>query len=215
MGILDSILGGAIANPAGGNSGGGNTRMLLLMGLLAMIASRSGGAQGQDGEGGGLLGTLGGALGGMLGGGAAAGGAGAGGLGGLLGGLLGGAQSPQSTGAGALATSPGDLIGALGGLGGLTQVLESGGLGDAVRSWVGTGANQAVSADQVTQALGPGGQLQQLANTAGVSQDEAAQQLSSLLPEVVNHLTPNGDVPQGQLDLASLAQHFLGERTGT
>ncbi|AJC20026.1 YidB family protein [Pandoraea pulmonicola] len=214
MGILDSILGGAVANPAGGNSGGGNTRMLLLMGLLAMIASRSGSAQGQDGEGGGLLGSLGGALGGMLGGGAAAGGAGAGGLGGLLGGLLGGAQSPQ-TGAGAPATSPGDLIGALGGLGGLTQVLESGGLGDAVRSWVGTGANQAVSADQVTQALGPGGQLQQLANTAGVSQDEAAQQLSSLLPEVVNHLTPNGDVPQGQLDLASLAQHFLGERTGT
>ena len=187
--------------------------MLLLMGLLAMIASRSGGAQSQGGQAGGdLLGSLGGALGGMLGdgGGTAA----SGGLGGLLGGLLGGGQAPPAAGAGAPATSAGDLIGALGGLGGLTQVLESGGLGDAVRSWVGTGSNQAVSPDQVTQALGPGGQLQQLANTAGVSQDEAAQQLSSLLPEVINHLTPNGDVPQGQLDLASLAQQFLGGRTG-
>ncbi|VVD97051.1 hypothetical protein PMO31116_01910 [Pandoraea morbifera] len=210
MGILDSILGGAAGNEAGGNSGGGNTKMLLLMGLLAMIASRSGGAQGQGGQAGGdLLGSLGGALGGMLGGGAASGG-----LGGLLGGLLGGGQAPATAGPGAPATSAGDLIGALGGLGGLTQVLESGGLGDAVRSWVGTGSNQAVSPDQVAQALGPGGQLQQLADTAGVSQGEAAQQLSSLLPEVINHLTPNGDVPQGPLDLASLAQQFLGGRTG-
>jgi uncharacterized protein YidB (DUF937 family) len=93
-------------------------------------------------------------------------------------------------------------------------MLENGGLGDAVRSWVGTGSNQPVSADQVAQALGPGGHLQQLADTAGVSQDEAAQQLSSLLPEVVNHLSPNGDLPQGQLDLASLAQKFLGGHTG-
>ncbi|MCI3207674.1 MULTISPECIES: YidB family protein [Pandoraea] len=205
MGILDSILGGGSGNQAGG--GGFNTKTLLLMGLLAMIASRSGNAQGQEGEGGGLLGSLGGALGGMLGGGGAA--AGAGGLGGLLGGLLGGAQAPAA-GAGAPATSPGDLIGSLGGLGGLTQILNQGGLGEAVNSWIGTGNNQAVSPDQVTQALGPGGQLQQLASTAGVSESEAAQELSALLPQVVNHLTPNGSVPQGQFDLASLAQQFLG-----
>ena len=213
MGILDSILGGISGNQADGNSGGGNTKMLLLMGVLSMIASRSGSAQpGQGGQSGDLLGSLGGALSGMLGGGAAAGGAG--GLGGLLGGLLGGAQAAQPTQAGGPASPPGDLIGALGGLGGLTQMLENGGLGDAMRSWVGTGSNQAVSADQVSQALGPSGHLAQLADTAGVSQDEAAQQLSSLLPEVINHLTPNGDLPQGQLDLASLAQQFLGGRTG-
>lgn len=206
MGILDSILGGGSGNQAGGGSGGFNTKTMLLMGLLAMIASRSSGAQGQGGEGG-LLGSLGGALGGMLGGGAGAGGAG--GLGGLLGGLLGGAQS-QSAGAGTPTTSPGDLIGALGGLGGLTQMLNQGGLGDAVKSWVGTGDNQSVTPDQVSQALGPGGQLQQLASTAGVSEGEAAQELSSLLPQVINHLTPNGSLPQGPLDLATLAQQFLG-----
>ncbi|AKM30088.1 hypothetical protein AB870_08215 [Pandoraea faecigallinarum] len=210
MGILDNILGGGSGNQTGG---GFNTKTLLLMGLLAMIASRSGNAQGQDGEGGGLLGSLGGALGGMLGGGGvagSAGGAGAlGGLGGLLGGLLGGAQS-SAAGAGAPATSPGDLIGSLGGLGGLTQILSQGGLGDAVNSWVGTGANQPVTPDQVAQALGPGGQLQQLAGTAGISESEAAQELSALLPQVVNHLTPNGAVSPDQLDLASLAQQFLG-----
>jgi uncharacterized protein YidB (DUF937 family) len=210
MGILDSILGGMSGNPADGGSGsGGNTKMLLLMGLLAMIANRSGNAKGQGGD---VLGSLGGALSGMLGGGAAAGGGG--GLGGLLGGLLGGGQAPQQGDAGTSTTSPGDLVGALGGLGGLAQVLENGGLGDAMRSWVGTGSNQPVSADQVSQALGPGGHLQQLAASAGVSPDEAAQQLSSLLPEVIDHLTPNGDLPQGHLDLASLAQQFLGGRTG-
>ncbi|VVE54924.1 YidB family protein [Pandoraea commovens] len=205
MGILDNILGGGSGNQAGG--GGFSTKTMLLMGLLAMIASRSGGAQGQGGEGGGLLGGLGGALGGMLGGGAAGGAGGAGGLGGLLGGLLGGAQSSA---AGAPGAPEGGLLGQLGGLGGLAQVLNQGGLGEAVNSWVGTGANQAVNADQVTQALGPGGQLQQLASSAGVSESEAAQELSDLLPKVVNQLTPNGSLPQGSLDLASLAQQFLG-----
>lgn len=200
MGILDSILGASSGNTTGG---GGNSRALLLMGLLAMIASHAGQSQGQNGEGGGLLGSLGGALGGMLGGGAAAGG---GGLGSILGSVLGGAQAPQG---GAPTTSPGDLVGTLGGLGGLTQLLENAGLGDAVKSWVGTGANQPVSPDQVSQALAPGGQLQQLADTAGVSTDEAAQQLSSILPDVINHLTPSGDVPQGSFDLAGLAQKFL------
>lgn len=205
MGILDNILGGGSGNQAGG--GGFSTKTMLLMGLLTMIASRSGGAQGQGGEGGGLLGGLGGALGGMLGGGAAGGAGGAGGLGGLLGGLLGGAQSPAASAPGA---PEGGLLGQLGGLGGLAQVLNEGGLGEAVNSWIGTGANQAVSADQVTQALGPGGQLQQLASSAGVSESEAAQELSDLLPKVVNHLTPDGSLPQGSLDLASLAQQFLG-----
>lgn len=60
MGILDSILGGISGNSADGGSGsGGNTKMLLLMGLLAMIANRSGNAQAQGGQGGDLIGSLG------------------------------------------------------------------------------------------------------------------------------------------------------------
>ncbi|VVE51787.1 hypothetical protein PTE30175_04637 [Pandoraea terrae] len=125
--------------------------------------------------------------------------------------MLGGGQAaPGTQGSPAGGPAVTDLLGSLGGLGGLAQVLQGGGLGDAVQSWIGTGANQPVSADQITQALGPGGQLQQLADTAGVTPDEAAQQLTGLLPEVVNHLTPGGDVPPGPLDLASLAQQFLG-----
>jgi uncharacterized protein YidB (DUF937 family) len=88
-----------------------------------------------------------------------------------------------------------------GGLGGLLQQLEAGGLGQQVQSWISTGANLPVSADQITQALGgaggAGGVLAHLAEQAGVSHAEAGQQLSQLLPEIINHLTPNGQVPSG------------------
>ncbi|MCW5385452.1 YidB family protein, partial [Pseudomonas aeruginosa] len=52
------------------------------------------------------------------------------------------------------------------------------------------------------------GQLQQLADSAGVSQGEAAEHLSSLLPELVNKLTPDGQAPQGDLDIGSLLARF-------
>jgi uncharacterized protein YidB (DUF937 family) len=198
MSFLDSMLGGALSDSTAGGGSGDNTRRLLMMGVLAMIAHQGGNAQ-QTGGGGPLS-----ALAGMLGGGAGSGAA-AGGLVGMLGGLLGGTQTTQSAGAAAV---PGDL----GGLNGLSQLLQGAGLGDAVQSWIGTGSNQPISADQISQALGPDGHLEQLANAAGVSQEDAAQHLSSLLPAIVNHLTPNGTLPQGQLDLAGLAEQFLGGR---
>ena len=81
-----------------------------------------------------------------------------------------------------------------GGLAGVLQQLEAGGLGDQVRSWVGTGANLPVSGDQLGAALG-GDILGKLAGHAGVSSDEVSAQLSHWLPKIVDQLTPNGHLP--------------------
>ena len=90
---------------------------------------------------------------------------------------------------------PGGLGGAggLGGLGGLLQRFQNAGLGDQVASWIGSGANQPVSADEIKSALG-GGPLQTLAEHAGIDEDEAATHLSTMLPQMVDHLTPQGQV---------------------
>ncbi|RPX09354.1 hypothetical protein IPC730_07345 [Pseudomonas aeruginosa] len=134
-------------------------------------------------------------------GGAAQGGGDGGGLLGSLGSILGGAAG------GAGQAAPGVEAGSLGGLGGLFQMLQNAGLGDALNSWIGGGPNQSVSAADISRVFGDG-QLQQLADSAGVSQGEAAEHLSSLLPELVNKLTPDGQAPQGDLDIGSLLARF-------
>ncbi|MDN3919941.1 YidB family protein [Roseateles violae] len=96
----------------------------------------------------------------------------------------------------------------LGGLGGLLQQLQAGGLGEQVQSWVSTGANQPVSGDQLSAALGMD-VIGDLAQQAGVSQAEASHQLSRLLPEVVDRLSPQGQLPHED-DLGGLLGQLLG-----
>jgi len=67
-------------------------------------------------------------------------------------------------------------------------------LGSTVQSWVGTGANQPISPDQVHQAFG-GGTLAQLAAKAGINPQELAQKLSQVLPTAIDKLTPEGKIP--------------------
>jgi uncharacterized protein YidB (DUF937 family) len=96
-----------------------------------------------------------------------------------------------------------------GGLPGLLQQLQAGGLGDQVQSWISTGANQPISGDQLSGALGgAGGLLGQLAQQAGVSPVEAGNQLSQWLPQIVDRLTPNGQLP------ANLGAGGLGDLAG-
>jgi uncharacterized protein YidB (DUF937 family) len=85
-------------------------------------------------------------------------------------------------------------IGGPGGLGSLIGAFEKGGLGNVVSSWVGGGPNLPVDPGQLASALGPD-VLGQVAQHAGVSPTDAAGGLASILPELVNHLTPNGQVP--------------------
>jgi uncharacterized protein YidB (DUF937 family) len=91
-----------------------------------------------------------------------------------------------------------------GGLGGLVQSFQQGGLGNIVNSWVSTGQNLPISAEQIQAVLG-GGKLQEIAAQLGVSTEQVSGGLADLLPQVVDKLTPNGQVPQGG-DL--LAQGF-------
>ena len=83
-----------------------------------------------------------------------------------------------------------------GGLGGLVQSFEQGGLGEVVKSWVSTGQNLPISAEQIKAVLG-GGQLQDIAAQLGVSTEQASGSLADLLPQMVDKMTPNGQLPQG------------------
>ncbi|MGG8406305.1 YidB family protein [Streptomyces sp. 12297] len=134
-------------------------------------------------------------------------------LGSLLGGLLGGGGQSGGGGAGNIL---GSLLGALTGggagggqaggsnpLGGLMDMLTKAGLADQAQSWVGTGANQPVSADQIKEAL-PADTLQQVAEQSGVSPEQAADQIAQSLPQAVDKLTPGGDLPQGSTSLEDI-----------
>jgi len=82
-----------------------------------------------------------------------------------------------------------------GGLQGLIQCFHQNGLGGVISSWISTGQNQAISPDQVQQVLGSN-TLQQVAEKAGISPDQAKSSLAELLPTLVDKLTPNGQVPE-------------------
>lgn len=103
-------------------------------------------------------------------------------------------QMIQGSQAGAAGASPGSL-GMPGGLGGLVSAFSQGGLGDVIGSWVGRGENLPVTGDQLAGVLGPGA-LQHLAGSTGASHAEVTDALSRLLPQVVDHLTPDGVVPE-------------------
>ncbi len=81
-----------------------------------------------------------------------------------------------------------------GGLSGLLQNFHDKGLGELVTSWVGTGQNLPISADQIQHALGSE-QVQQLAAKLGIPSGVVSSQLAQLLPTVVDKLTPSGEVP--------------------
>src|SRR5215472_5068737 len=92
------------------------------------------------------------------------------------------------------ATDTSDAGGVLGGLGGLLNKLQQGGLGDQTKSWIGSGQNQPVSPSQLGSALGPN-ILKTVSQLTGLSEEDLTKQLSQVLPGVVNGLTPNGRVP--------------------
>ncbi len=81
-----------------------------------------------------------------------------------------------------------------GGLAGLLQQLQGSGIADAVQSWISTGPNQPVSPEQLQAALGPD-KVAAVAQEAGVSPEQASSGLAALLPNLINHLTPDGNVP--------------------
>ena len=179
MGFLDDLLGGALAGGSsmqqsgerrleGRSPGSGGGMGGVMMALLPVVLS--------------MLASRGGSR------------QGGGGLGDILGQVLGGAgQSPGSMGDDSMPGSRAGM-GGMGGLGGLLEQMQQAGLGQQARSWVGTGENMPVSPDALSQIFGEGG-IGAIARQAGLTPKETSDGLSQLLPEVVNHVTPTGEVP--------------------
>jgi len=204
MGLMD-ILNGMQNGPRGsaGRAGGGGMSPLTmaLLGLLAYKAVKSFGGSSADpanpaagdpapgrsasgapapGAGGlGLDEILRGGLGGQ-------GSGGLGGLGGLLGGLGGGGAG--AGGWGGLLTS---------GLGDLLDQFHGAGKGDAARSWVGSGQNEAIAPHELSQVL-TSEQIDFLTQRTGLSREELLAGLSEQLPSVVDGLTPAGRLPTSE-----------------
>jgi uncharacterized protein YidB (DUF937 family) len=82
----------------------------------------------------------------------------------------------------------------VGGIAGLQKMFQQGGLGNIVGSWIGSGPNLPVSASQLQNVL-HGGALQQVAQQSGLDASQLTGMMATLLPHLVNHLTPNGQVP--------------------
>jgi uncharacterized protein YidB (DUF937 family) len=124
-----------------------------------------------------------------------------------IGSLLGkGDDSPSSV--------PEALVAAIssheGGFAGLVQKFESAGFGDAISSWVGTGANQAVAPDALHGILGSD-LVQQISAKTGLPIAELLPQIAQHLPGIVNGMTPNGQLPSAE-NLLNAGLAFLKTR---
>lgn len=144
----------------------------------------------------------------------------------IVGGVLGGGSAPGADpGSGA---GPMDLMQLLmtllagsaqggglgggqgGGLAGLLEQLSAAGLGDQVKSWVASGPNLPVSADQLHGAFGSD-TMGRLAERMGLSTGDLGAQLAQMLPQAVDRVTPQGRLPEGDLgDLGSLLGGLFG-----
>jgi uncharacterized protein YidB (DUF937 family) len=135
----------------------------------------------------------------------------------VLGSVLGGGgQSAQPGGAGALmqivaamlANQGGGAGGGLGGLAGLAEQFQRGGMGDVMNSWIGKGENQPIGPDQLGNVLG-GDLLGELTQQTGMGQSDLLGQLSQLLPQMVDQATPDGRIPEGGLgDIGAILSRF-------
>lgn len=117
---------------------------------------------------------------------------------------------------GGMASVLGGLLadnGEMGGLGGLVEKFKQEGMADQVNSWIGNGQNLPISAAQISQILGSE-TVRNIARQLGIDPDQAAQQLSAMLPGLIDKLTPHGEAPAGGLgnpgDLMGMLGGLLG-----
>jgi len=107
---------------------------------------------------------------------------------GVLMNMLGGGQQAAQP------TAENQALSGSGGLGGLVSAFEQAGLGHLAQSWVGNGANQPVSPQQLQSVFGQD-QVQSMSSQAGMAPQDFLSQLSQHLPQAVNGMTPHGQMP--------------------
>ena len=103
-----------------------------------------------------------------------------------------------------------------GGLAGLVARMQQSGLGDVVKSWISTGQNQPITPDQLGGVLG-NDTVAGMAGQLGLNHGELLGQLAQMLPQVVDKLTPQGQIPHGDIGglLGGLFGGQGGAQTGT
>ncbi len=101
--------------------------------------------------------------------------------------------------------------GSMGGLGALLEQMQQAGFGDQARSWIGTGQNMPVTPDVLDQIFGQRG-IDEIARQAGLTPRQTSEGLSQLLPEVVDRVTPGGEVPD--MDQLTMSVDELRRRLG-
>ena len=102
--------------------------------------------------------------------------------------------------------------GNVGGLSGLAQLFAQRGHGDTVNSWISRDDNREITTPQLQEVLGQE-RIREVASNAGVTETEAADGLASVLPQLVDKLTPDGKLPETNASngmLSQLAGQFLG-----
>lgn len=127
-----------------------------------------------------------------------------------------GAVSGQLQQQGGLTSVLGGLLadnGEMGGLGGLVEKFKQAGMADQVNSWIGNGKNLPISAEQISQILGSD-VVRNIAAKLGIDPDQAAQQLSAMLPGLIDKLTPHGEAPAGGLGNSNDLMGMLGGLLG-
>ena len=128
-------------------------------------------------------------------------------LDGLAGNLMGNALGRLGGGNSAVSSIIQMILNQPGGIAGLAEKFQQGGLGNLVQSWIGTGQNLPVSGNQIQDVLGSDA-IGDLAQKLGIPVETASGQLAELLPQIVDKLTPNGHVP-AQNDLLSMGAGLL------
>ena len=121
----------------------------------------------------------------------------------VVGGLVGqmgakGGEGQEGQGSALLSVAMNLIQNHPGGIEGLLGQFSQAGFGDHVASWVGDGENQPITGEHVQATLGED-QLQQLAAQSGLSQEQASSGLAALLPQVIDKLSPNGQLAEGGL----------------
>lgn len=192
MGLLDDLLGSLAGQPMGGRppeqptprtqASGGGADMSRVLMAMLPIVLAMLSNRGRQGGAPSQSG--------------AAPSAGGGGLADILGQVLGGAGGRGGNG---------------GGLGGLLEQLQRAGFASEADSWVGRGQNRPLPPDAMGSVFGREG-IEEIARRTGFSTDDVSRGLSQLLPEVVDRVTPNGEVPD--LDSLSASVEDLARRIG-
>jgi uncharacterized protein YidB (DUF937 family) len=98
-----------------------------------------------------------------------------------------------------------------GGIGGLIQGFQKQGLSGVMQSWIGTGQNLPITTSQIASVIGTEN-LKNIASKFGMTPEQAQEKLSTLLPQVIDTLTPNGQVHEDHFsmgNLMSLGQSLL------